>query len=95
VEADQFAARARQAAEGSQVNAIRIDIPDQKTSDVAYQAGGIVLDAVREAGLDPVKSAGNPVVRQIIGLWGRGEWKRDQVVKAFRNLAILNPGIST
>jgi hypothetical protein len=72
---------------------IRIDIPDAPVTPVARAAGQLVIDALREAGIDPRKAAGVPMVVQMAGMWARGEWTRDQFVRAARNVGILNPAL--
>lgn len=74
---------------------IRIDIPDAKPVDVGRQAGQIVIDAIEEAGLDPLKSAKSDVVRDVIRAWGRGEYSRADVIHVLRMMLILNPSLAS
>lgn len=68
----------------------RISIPDAQPT-VTRQAGQLVIDAIREVGMDPLKAATHPMVTQMVGMWGRGEWTRGQFVHALGNMLILNP----
>lgn len=71
----------------------RIDIPNAKPADVTQEAGAIVIEALREAGVSPARAYRNRMVLEILGCWGRGEWTRDQFVSGCRKLAILNPAL--
>jgi len=74
------------------MNRITIDIPN-----APYQAAGqIIVDALRESGMNPnnPEVQSNPMVGECLGVWGRGEWTREEFVKAMRNLTILNPGLT-
>ena len=73
---------------------IRIDIPDAKPATIHQRAGQICIDAIKEAGLDPLKVAGNAMGIAIIQAWGRGEFSRDDVIHSLRNLLILNPSLA-
>lgn len=74
---------------------VRISIPDRPQGNVEQQAGQIVLDALREAGMNPLKLMviTHPMVRALVGAWGRGECTRAQFVNGCRNLTILNPAL--
>lgn len=78
--------------ESGNMNPIRINIPDEPKTLVA-QAGQIVIDAIREAGMDDEKAINVPMVRTLVGMWGRGEKTRDEFIKSLRNLLILNPSL--
>ncbi len=72
---------------------IRIHIPDR---DVRQEAGQIVVDALREAGLNPSnrRVQSHPMVRSLLAAWGRGESTREQFVNGCRNLLVLDPRLS-
>jgi hypothetical protein len=76
---------------GSRMEPVRIDIPAARPLPIDRQAGQIVLDALAEAGLHPLRAAGNPMVRALLGSWGRGESTRAEFVNGCRNMGILNP----
>jgi ribonuclease PH len=73
---------------------VRINIPSAERQTV-QAAGQLVIDALEEAGInsDSPIAMTNQMVGDCLGMWGRGEWTREQFIKAMRNLAILNPSL--
>lgn len=67
---------------------IKINIPDPSRA-----AGQIVIDAIREAGIDPARAATVPMIRELVGKWGRDEITRDQFISLLRKLLLLNPSL--
>lgn len=55
--------------------------------------GKIIVDALREAGIDPMKAASNQMICSLVGSWGRAEMTRDEFLHCCRNMAILNPSL--
>lgn len=76
---------------------IRIDIPSAAPdpATVRSRAGQIVIDALREAGIDERKAIRNPMICTIVEAWGRNEIDRADVVSMCRKVLILNPGLAT
>lgn len=70
---------------------IIIDIDAQSTR---RKAGQIVIDALRECGIDPMKAARNLMMQQLVMTWGRGEMARETFLRACRNMKILNPSLA-
>ena len=54
-------------------------------------AARIVTDAMLQAGMEPAKAIDHPVVRGIVQRWVSGEWTRDEVVDACRDLLMMYP----
>jgi hypothetical protein len=68
----------------------RISIPPR---DIPRQAGKIVLDALREAGIDPRKAYNVPMIRALVQAWGRSEIGREEFISSCRKILILNSSI--
>lgn len=71
----------------------RIEIPDAKPESIEQQAGGIVIDAMTEAGMDHHEALSVPMVRELIYEWGQRRLTRDQFIDNCRKVCILNPGL--
>lgn len=72
------------------MNRIVIDI-DEITR---RKAGQIVVEALREAGLEPRAAYQNPMMQQLVLAWGHGEMTRETFLRACRNMLILNPSLA-
>lgn len=70
---------------------LRIDIPSAKPPSVALAAADILIDAIREAGVDPRKAYGVPIIHDMAVMWRDGEMTRAEFVSGCRKFAILNP----
>lgn len=77
------------------MNPIRINIPNRVPLDTVAAAGSIVLDALREAGIEPRSRAAqsNPMLAALLSEWGRGVMTRDRFIHACKNLLVLNPAL--
>lgn len=53
-------------------------------------AADVVAEALREAGLDPGRAAGNPMIRAMVAAWSRPEIGRMQFVESCRKLGMMN-----
>jgi hypothetical protein len=73
----------------------RINIPSRTSihSSTVLAAGQIVVDALREAGINPRSKAAqsNAMLYALVGAWGRAEMTRERFIHACKNLLILNP----
>lgn len=74
------------------MNPLRINIPDVPRP-LIRAAGQIVVDAIHEAGMDEAKAAEVPMVRYLVGSWGRGEHTRDEFIRLLKKLVMLNPNL--
>lgn len=75
---------------------IRISIPDLKPDETAVRraAGQLAIDALREAGMDPVKAVTFPLAVALLQSWARGESSRAATINGLRNCVIMRPSLS-
>jgi hypothetical protein len=67
---------------------MREEVPPHATVRAAAK---IVADAMLEAGMQPALAIDHPVVRGLVQKWVSGEWQRDEVVDACRDLLMMYP----
>jgi hypothetical protein len=63
---------------------------------VSNQAGQIIMDAIREAGVCPRRAMGVSIIRELVTEWGTKPptaQARNDFIRSVRNVAILNPTI--
>lgn len=53
-------------------------------------AADVVAGALREAGLDPARAAGNPMIRALVAAWSRSEIGRMRFVESCRKVGMMN-----
>lgn len=61
---------------------------DVKT--VEQTAGQIVIDALVESGLNPRTAHNTPMVRSLVGMWGKNEIDRAKFVELCKKVAMFN-----
>lgn len=71
----------------------KLDVPHDPEK-IRNAAGGIVIDALIEAGIDPRKAIRNQMCIALAGEWSQAKMTRAQFVHSCRNLLILNPGLA-
>jgi hypothetical protein len=60
--------------------------------DIEQQAQRVIA-VMREVGINPGKALASPMARQIAMQWSVGDLDEIQMMRAFRNLTILDPRI--
>jgi hypothetical protein len=73
------------------MNPITIDVD----AITRLRAGKIAIDAIREAGLNPQKALGVPMIQAIGRQWAQGKMTRAEFIDNCRKVLILNPGLAT
>lgn len=72
---------------------ICIDIPDAPERP-SWDAAGIVIAALRKAGIDPHKALCSPVMQALCVSWARGDSTDAEFANACRNMLILCPALA-
>jgi hypothetical protein len=70
-----------------------INIPDN-AAKIRAAAGQLVIDALREAGIDPIKAVHNPLCVALVHEWGHSLMTRETFIHSCRNLLIMNPALA-
>lgn len=72
------------------MNVTRINIPSRP----ATAAADIVIATIQGHGMDARKAASNPMMRQIVLSWTRGEMDDAAFARSCANMLILNPTLA-
>lgn len=62
--------------------------------NLANAAAQIVMDALREFGVDPAKAIFNEMIRECSQAWARGEMTREEFKRCCENMLIFNPSLA-
>lgn len=72
------------------MNPIRLDIP---SLNPANEAARIVMDRLKEHGIDVKKAVLNPLMRDACIFWSRGEMGDDEFDRICTNMKVLCPAL--
>ncbi len=51
----------------------------------------VVIASLRYFGIDPTKAASNPLMRQLVVQWSKGEINNTEFERSCKNMLIFNP----
>ncbi len=58
------------------------------------QESFVVIEALKHLGVDPKLALGNPMMRQLVYQWVKGELTNAEFKKSCENMLILNPTLA-